>query len=238
LTATGTFSDGSTLRINPSVTWSTSDNTIATVNTTGFVTGQGGGVVTITARQGSVVGTANVLVESAALTSIQVSPANSQVPVTIRAQFKAVGTFGNGDQQDLTAFATWTSSKPAFATISNAQSTAGSATGVQAGTTTISALFAGQVGTASLTVTNATLTSIAVTPGSASIPVNSSQQFTATGTFSDGSAFGLTSQANWSTSNPGVASVSNGNAIAISSGTATISAAVNGVTGAATLTVQ
>jgi hypothetical protein len=98
LTATGTFSDGSTVRINPSVVWSTSDNTIASLNTTGFVTGQSGGVVTVTARQGSVSGTANILVESAPLSSIQVSPTNSQVPVTIHTQFKATGTFGNGDQ--------------------------------------------------------------------------------------------------------------------------------------------
>jgi len=238
LTATGTFSDGSTVRINPSVQWSTSDNTIATVNTTGFVIGQSGGVVTVIARQGSVSGTANILVESAALTSIQVSPANSQVPVSIRTQFKAMGTFSNGDKQDLTGFATWTSSKPAFATISNAQSTVGSAIGVQPGTTSISALFAGQVGTATLTVTNATLTSIAVTPGSASIPVNASQQFTATGTFSDGSAFGLTTQANWSSSNAAVASVNNGNATGISSGIVNISATLIGVSGSATLTVQ
>jgi hypothetical protein len=238
LTATGTFSDGSTVRINPSVVWSTSDNTIATVNTTGFVTGQSGGVVTVTARQGSVSGTANILVESAALSSIQVSPANSQVPVTIHAQFKATGTFSNGDQQDLTGFVTWTSSKSSIATISNAQSTAGSAAGVQPGTTTISAVFAGQVGTAGLTVTNATLSSIAVTPGNASIAVNASQQFIATGAFSDGSVLGLTSQVNWTSSNPVVASVTNGNATGISSGTVSVSAALNGVTGAATLTVQ
>jgi hypothetical protein len=238
LTATGTFSDGSTIRINPSVAWSTSDNSIATLNTTGFVTGQSGGVVTVTARQGSISGTANILVESAALTSIQVSPANAQVPMTIRTQFKATGTFSNGDKQDLTGFVTWTSSKSSIATISSAQSTAGSATGVQPGSTTISAVFAGQVGTAALTVTNATLNSIAVTPGSASISVNASQQFIASGTFSDGSVLGLTGQANWSSSNPSVSVINDGNATGVSSGTVNVSATLNGVTGAATLTVQ
>lgn len=238
LTANGTFSDGSTVRINPSVSWSTSDNTIATVNTTGFVTGQSGGVVTVTARQGSVSGTANILVESAALTSTQVSPASSQVPVTIRSQFKATGTFSNGDKQDLTSFVTWTSSKSAIATISSVQSTAGSATGLQPGTTTISAVFAGQVGTATLTVTNATLSSVSVTPGSASIPVNASQQFTASGTFSDGSVLGLTNQVSWASSNVAVATVSNGTATGISSGTVSVSATLNGVTGGGTLTVQ
>jgi Bacterial Ig-like domain (group 2) len=236
--AIGTFSDGTTFRINPSLIWSTSDNTIATVNTTGFVTGQSGGIVGVTAQQGSVSATANLLVESAALTSIQVTPASTSVPATIRTQFKATGTFSNGDTQDLTGFVNWTSANSSVATISNAQSSAGSASGIKAGTSAISAVFGGQVGTATLTVTNATLNSLAVTPGSASIPVGSSQQFTATGTFSDGSTFGLTTQADWSSSTASVATVSRGVANGVSSGTATVSASLNGVTGTAVLTVQ
>jgi trimeric autotransporter adhesin len=238
LTATGTFSDGTVLRINPSVVWSTSDNTIANVNTTGFVTGQSGGVVGVTAQQGAVSASVNILVESAALTSVQVTPANTQVPVTIRTQFKATGTFSNGDVQDLTGFVAWTSSKPSVATISSAQSTAGSAAGVQPGSSTISAVFAGQSGTALLTVTNATLNSIAIAPGSASIAPGGSQQFTATGTFSDGSTFGLTSQVNWASSNPAVAAISRGLANGVTSGTSTVSASLNGVVGNAVLTVQ
>jgi hypothetical protein len=238
LTATGTFSDGTVLRINPSVQWSTSDNTIATVNTTGFVTGQSGGIVGITAQQGAVSATANILVESAALTSIQISPASSQVPVTILRQFKATGTFANGDTQDLTGFVSWTSSVPSIATISNAQSTAGSATGLQPGTTHISAVFAGQTGNATLTVSSATLVSIAATPSNASISVGGSQQFTATGTFSDGSALDLTNQVTWSSSNSGIAGVSRGLTTGVASGTVSVSASLNGVTGAATLNVQ
>jgi trimeric autotransporter adhesin len=177
-------------------------------------------------------------VESAALTSVQVTPANTQVPVTIRTQFKATGTFSNGDVQDLTGFVAWTSSKPSVATISSAQSTAGSAAGVQPGSSTISAVFAGQSGTALLTVTNATLNSIAIAPGSASIAPGGSQQFTATGTFSDGSTFGLTSQVNWASSNPAVAAISRGLANGVTSGTSTVSASLNGVVGNAVLTVQ
>src|SRR6266849_4337684 len=67
---------------------------------------------------------------------------------------------------------------------------------IASGNTVVSALFAGQVGTASLTVTNATLTSISVTPASPSISLGSSQQFTAVGTFSDGSTLNISGQAN------------------------------------------
>src|SRR6266849_5403898 len=76
---------------------------------------------------------------------------------------------------------------------------------IASGNTVVSALFAGQVGTASLTVTNATLVSISVTPASASITLGSSQQFRAVGTFSDGSTVTITGQANWASSDIAVA---------------------------------
>jgi hypothetical protein len=237
--AIGTFSDGSTQFINPLVTWTSSNNSVATLNPTGFVTGQAAGVVTITVQSGSISATASLLVESATLTSLQITPQSSTVPATIQTHFKATGTFSNGDTQDLTGFATWTSSSSTVATISNVQSNSGVATGIQPGSTIISAVFNGQVGTASLTVTNATLTAIAVTPGSVSISVGSSQQFAATGTFSDGSVMNITGQAAWSSSNATIATIiSQGVASGGSVGTSTITAALNGVNGTAILTVQ
>src|SRR5207247_3543952 len=172
-------------------------------------------------------------------TSIHITPQSSTVPATVDLQFTATGTFANNDTQDLTAAATWTSSSSSFATISNAQGSIGRATGVAPGNTTISAVFSGQVGTAALTVTNATLNSIAVTPASASISVGASQQFNATGTFSDGSVIGITGQAAWTSSNVNVATMSaNGLATSAAAGTATIKATMNGVNGTAILTVQ
>ena len=52
-----------------------------------------------------------------------------------------------------------------------------------------------------------TLTSIAVTPANPSILTGASQQFTATGTYSDGSTQNITSQATWTSSNTGVATI-------------------------------
>ena len=237
--ATGTFSDGTKQTINSSVTWSSSDTTVATVTTAGVALGQSAGTVTITAKSGALSGTASLVVESATLSSIQVTPQIASIPTTIQAQFKAVGTFANGDTQDLTTAVTWTSSSSSVATISNTQGSIGVATGVAPGTVTITAIFAGQVGTASLTVTNATLTSVAVTPASASINVGGSQQFTAKGTFSDGSTAGITNQVVWSSSSAAVATLaSNGVADGVSAGTVTVTATLNGVSGTAILTVH
>lgn len=239
IAAYGNFSDGTVEWISPLCTWTSTSNSVATVSPNGLVSGQSAGVVTITAADGSVSATANVLVESAALSSISVAPSAKSVPAGFSTPFAAIGMFANGDTQNLTAFANWTSSNSAAATVSNAASTAGFATGIQPGSTTISALFSGQVGTATLTVSNATLVSITLTPSSASIASGSTQPFTATGNFSDGTALDITRQANWASTQQNVATVNSaGIAQAVAPGTTTISASTNGVSGMATLTVQ
>jgi hypothetical protein len=85
----------------------------------------------------------------------------------------------------------------------------------------------------------ATLKSIAVTPANPSIQAGSTQQFTATGTYSDGSTQNITTQVNWSSSNTGVATInSSGLASAIAGGSSTIAAAESSISGSTTLTVQ
>ena len=85
-----------------------------------------------------------------------------------------------------------------------------------------------------------TLTSIAVSPATSTIEeAGSTQQFTATGTYSDGSTQDLSSQVSWTSSNTAVATVNeSGLASATSAGSTTISATMSSVTGNATLTVQ
>ncbi len=161
------------------------------------------------------------------------------MPESIQSGFVATGTFANGDILNLTDIASWTSSAPSIATVSNANGSQGTVTGIAPGNTVISALFAGQVGTATLTVSNATLVSISVTPGNPSISLGSTQQFTAVGTFSDGSTANISGQAQWASTNIDVATVSPvGLAASAGSGTATITATLNGVSGNAILTVQ
>ena len=84
-----------------------------------------------------------------------------------------------------------------------------------------------------------TLASIAVTPPSPTISRTGSQQFIATGTYSDGSSQNITSQVTWASSSTGVATVNtNGLATAASAGTTTISATLAGKISSTTLTVQ
>ena len=81
-------------------------------------------------------------------------------------------------------------------------------------------------------------TSIAVTPANPSISPGGTQQFTATGTYSDSSTQNLTSQVAWASSNTVVATISAGGiATGVAAGTTTISATLSGVSGSTSLTV-
>ncbi|MFZ0959005.1 MAG: Ig-like domain-containing protein [Candidatus Sulfotelmatobacter sp.] len=238
-TATGTFSDGSTANVTDVVTWSSSATNVASISSFGQVTGQSAGTATITAQQGSVSGNAALVVESSTLSTVTVTPATATVAEQTATQFNAIGTFADHSTQNLTSSVSWTSSPASVATVSNASPTKGLATGVAPGTATITALFAGQSGGATLTVTNATLNSITVTPDPATISLGGTQQFTATGNFSDGSTENLTAQVTWSSSEVSVATISAGGlASTAGTGSTTITAKMNGASGTATLTVN
>jgi len=87
-----------------------------------------------------------------------------------------------------------------------------------------------------------TLQSLQILPANPTVALGSNQQFTAQGTYSDGTQRFLTSSVSWSSSNPGVATISNalgqnGLATTIGSGNTTITATVQGVTATTSLTV-
>jgi hypothetical protein len=82
------------------------------------------------------------------------------------------------------------------------------------------------------------LVSISVTPANPSVPVGVTKQFTASGTYSDGTSHDITTQVTWSSSNTSVATVnSSGLATAVGAGTATITATSGSISGNTTLTV-
>jgi len=83
-----------------------------------------------------------------------------------------------------------------------------------------------------------TLDSIAVTPETASIQVGSTQQYSATGTYSDASTADITTDVAWTSSKTEVATIDeSGLATAKAEGTTNITAGLDGVEGSSTLTV-
>ncbi|HUL17453.1 MAG TPA: beta-propeller fold lactonase family protein [Terriglobales bacterium] len=167
------------------------------------------------------------------LTSIAVTPANASIKAGASQQFMATGTYSDNSTQDITAQATWTSGTTSVATITSG----GNATGVAGGTSMITATLNGVSGNTSLTVI--ALSSIAVTPLNPSVALGLTQQFMATGTYSDNSTQDITSQVTWNSATQGVATISAGGlASTIMTGTSNITATLSGITSPpSTLTV-
>lgn len=234
-TATGKYSDGSSKDLTSTVQWSTSDSAIASV-VSGKVTAMGAGIVTVTATSGKLQATAILQVTSAAtnLASIAVAPAGSSLPVNTSQQYTATGTYNDGSSRDLTALVNWQSSSTATATIN----AAGVATGVAAGSTTISASLGNVSGSTTLSVTAPTINSIVVTPDGLTLGMGISEQYTATAIYSDGSTQDLVSGVTWSSSNPSVATIGSSGLLAtVGAGSTTITAQVGSVSDTAALTV-
>ncbi len=171
------------------------------------------------------------------LTAIAVTSASPSVAVGATDQFTAMGTYSDSSTANITSSVTWTSSSNSVATVSGT----GTALGVAAGSSIITASLNGVTGTAGLTVSAGaapTLGSIAVTSASPTVAVGATDQFTATGTYSDGSTANITSSVTWTSSNTAAATISAaGLAAGVAAGSSAITAALSGVTGSATLTV-
>jgi len=148
LSATGTFSDGSTQDLTSSATWSSSAAGTVPVSATGLVSALMQGTATVTAQSGSIAGSDIVTVGPPALVSINVLPANSTLAVGTTEQFSASGVYSDGSTKDVTSIVTWGSADSTIATIT----TGGTAYAAQVGNTSITATSGSASGSAELVV--------------------------------------------------------------------------------------
>jgi Bacterial Ig-like domain (group 2) len=239
--ATCKFTDGSSGNCSNPV-WASGTPATATVSQSGLAFGLAAGTSSISATLGAIGGNTTLTVTNPGpppptQTGTNVGPPTPTINVGSTFQFQALETFTDGSTKDCTATAIWASTVTATATITSV----GLATGVAAGTTTIQATCNGFTGTDVLTVQAIvpTLSSIAVTPPSPTQYNGSTVQFTATGTYSDGSQQDLTSQATWTSGTLSVATIAGNTAKCVAnSGTSVITATLGAASGSQTLTCQ
>ena len=136
--ALGTFSDGTQQDVTTTSTWSSSNTGVASIGAgSGLARGLNSGTTQIRAALGAFASAPVTLtVTSATLKSISVSPAGLTIAAGTSVPFSATGTYSDGTTQNVTSSVAWASSKTSVATI-NASS--GLATGVAAGSTSITA---------------------------------------------------------------------------------------------------
>lgn len=244
--------------VTSTATFASANTAVATVTSSGLVTGIADGTTTITATAGGYGGgiTAQATItvtgspaEPAAKVAITPSTLTVAAP-GLTGQFQAMATSTAGAQTDVTQSATWTSSNANVASIN----ASGLATAIAQGTTTITATATNPDGTkasstATFTVTSSTpepIIGLQILPGTVTVasPGQSSQLLAMATAGGTGNQFDVTSKVKWTSANTSVATISaSGVATATGQGTATITAVATNpdgsvITGSATFTVS
>jgi uncharacterized protein YjdB len=146
--ADGLFLNGTGQHPYTYVSWTSSNPAVATVDQ-GMVTGKTVGTTTLTVTSGSLTATGLVNVVAPVLQTIVVTPASPSFGQGTTLQLTATGTYSNGLSKDITSSVTWNTNLPGIASVN---SSSGLATGVAAGSATITASF-GITGATTVTVT-------------------------------------------------------------------------------------
>jgi hypothetical protein len=232
------------LSAQPPFTWTVNGG--GTIDAAGlFTAGTAAGTFTVTATSGGVNATAGVTVvlPNSAPT---IQTAASAAPATITAKTTALSALGADDNGESNLTYTWTTTGNPPASVSF------SANGTNAAKAT-TATFSKAGGYSFLvTVTDAggltasspvsvtvqqTLTSMTLSPASASIATSATQQFTATGYDQFGASMGTQPAITWTVSGVGSVSTSGLYSAGTTAGTATITATSGGVSKTASVTV-
>src|SRR4029077_5906656 len=243
--AIGQYSFGNSQDITAQLTWVSADTTVATMDNKGVATAVGSGRVIVTGSIQDPVSlkifqVSTIVTVVPQLTGITISPASAQIAKGPAQQFPAPAKYNDGTSPDITSLVAWNSTQSGIATISSSPGTQGLVLAASPGSTSVSASL-GTVtsSTSSLTVSNANLVSISVTPAGATVPLATSQQFVANGSFDDGTQQNISETANWTSTSPTIARVSSvGVVTGTGLGSATITVSSGAVNGSTSATVD
>jgi uncharacterized protein YjdB len=218
------------------VTWTSSNDAIASVSATGRVSGVAAGEVTITASAEGKSGTSTITVDPVStpipVAAVEITPASASVTVGSSVQLSAVARDAAGNVLAGRAI-TWSSSGDGIATVD----ASGLVRGIAVGGATITATSEGVSGTSAITVALVPVAAVAVTPATAGVLVGGTVQLAAS--VRDAAGNVLTGRAvTWTTSADAIATVSaSGLVRGIAPGNATITATSEGISGTSVITV-
>ena len=118
------------------------------------------GVARITATYNGLTATATININNATLQKIIVTSINDTLPLSLTSQYTARGIYSDGSNHNITDIVTWSS--PGVDDV--LMSSKGVATPIAIGRDVVMATYNGISGSSDVTVTNATLVSMNITP--------------------------------------------------------------------------
>ena len=215
---------------NKNVTWTTSSSSVASVSD-GKVTALKAGNATIiaTSKDGGKTAACEIVVSAKeyAVTSVTLDRTSAELTEGDELTLTATVNPENATNKNVT----WSSSNPSVATVSN-----GKVTALKAGSATIivSSEDGGKTATCEIRVNTKTVSVTSVTLDRTSAELTVGDELTLTATVNPENA--TNKNVTWSSSNPSVATISNGKVTALKAGSATI--IVSSVDGGKTATCE
>ncbi|MEZ4431542.1 MAG: Ig-like domain-containing protein [bacterium] len=208
LTATGTYTDGSTRDQSAAVEWQTSDPAVVTIDAAGRAALLAVGAARVTARQGEIVAPPQTItVRDARVVGLTVAGDPAPIVVGTQRPLRATAALSDGTDADYTGRAEWQSDAPAIARVD----AAGRVTGIAPGQARITARF-GDVSSAPFSVTVQAVAAVELTldPDEITVSVGDIARLTARARYNDGTSADVTAQALWQSANPVVATAGQG----------------------------
>jgi len=240
--ATGQFSDGSVQDLTSAtgIKWSSSNTAVAAKPVAGKTNTAAAGSTTITAQFGSTNASTTLTVSSAKLSTLTLTTPLTKLGEGTTMQLKATGKFSDSTTQDLTNAVTWKASS-SILSVSNSGLVTTNFPGSGTVTGSIDSISAT---TPTLQVNAVVISSVVITPPSASIAPGTTLQFKATATFTDHTQQDITNLVQWNSSDASAATIQDfgtaaGVTTTLGAGTSNISAVFGSVKAStSTLTVN
>jgi uncharacterized protein YjdB len=231
LSATPRDADGNALT-GRTITWSSSNPSVAAVSSSGSVSGIGQGNVTITAMSEGISATSAIGVSPLTPDTVVVAPGSASIQPHQTAQLRATVRDSRG--QTMSVAVSWASEDPTLASVSSA----GLVTGVAKGATTVTASAGNKKTKVKVTVAQAPAASVSISPSSLSLTQGNTSQLSATVKDGDGNVL-TGSIISWTSDNTAVATVSSSGLVtARAGGNANVTAATGGVSGVSRVAVH
>lgn len=214
LVVMGQFSDGSYLPLDSQrVNWGAEFPEIVDVDSAGVVTQKTEGTSIIEAAYNEFSSQSEVTGVQSDLESIQIVPGDMLLPQGWTRQFYALAIYDSQTYVDITELAKWEAADQKVASMTDEP---GEILGQGAGETIIQATWQGVKGSTALTVENAALERIMLTPRQSDMLLGASLDFTAIAVYSNGGVLDVSDTVTWSVSDSNV--THNGSGKVISNG--------------------
>lgn len=239
-----TYADGTVRDVTAAVTWTSNAPAIVLVgdedSRKGRLRALGIGAATIRATLGGQSAEAEVFVSEAEPDMIFVSPVTMSIAKGTSLRLSAFAVYSDGSTRDVTDRVLWTSQDPSVAKVSNDPDSAGLLFAQAEGAVNVIATWATGAAARSLgastqvTVGSPLLVNLSIAAPSTTLRVGGVLALSAGSLYSDGSMPDVTDAVTWSSSDPGVLTLSNddgscGVATARSDGVVQVTATLDGV---------